>query len=86
MQSNAISMYPVPVKNNLLNIKLNKFYTGDISVKIYNSTGNVVLQTKKQLGSDNLIQLNTSSLSKGFYKVICYSDNVKMGDGNIIIQ
>ena len=85
-QSNAITMYPVPVKNNLLNIKLSKFYEGDVIVNIYNSTGKVALQTKKQLGTDNLIQLNTSSLPKGFYKVICYSNNVKIGDGNIIIQ
>jgi PKD repeat protein len=81
--SNKISMYPVPANNNIT-ITSKSITNKNCVVEVYNSLGLRVMQQNKY-AAGNSFQINTSNLPDGRYKVVIYSNEAKIGDGNFII-
>jgi hypothetical protein len=74
-ESNIMSIYPNPVKEEAL-VKLDsKQLKGDISLKVYDYTGHVVID--EQVVTNNNHRLNMSELPAGIYLIEVASDNLR---------
>ncbi len=67
-----IDIFPNPITNGVVNIKLSNATTNQTNITIIDMLGKVVLKST-EMGSD--IQLNTSSLSSGYYNIIVSNGN-----------
>ncbi len=79
-----IVVYPNPVTNNQFNIALPSNLTGDVTVKMINSIGQTVYQTKTQAQNTIIITPN-STLSQGLY-LVELTNQGKSSIKKIIIQ
>jgi len=75
-----ISLYPNPVIDEL-NIELNTDQSDDITLEVYNYSGQLVYQVSNELNSgSNSMRLDASQFSAGMYFVKISGNNVKLDE------
>jgi hypothetical protein len=71
----AVVVYPVP-NNGMFSIRLNSDLYSSMSIRIFNSTGQLIKsQEATGLGYGSVIPVNISYVPKGVYQVYMYSDD-----------
>ncbi|WP_298238221.1 T9SS type A sorting domain-containing protein [uncultured Algibacter sp.] len=70
---NSFAIFPNPA-SNIVNFKFDNNYSGNISLKIYDLAGKLVLSSKKEI-HNRRIQVNISNLLSGLYIVKVVNDN-----------
>lgn len=85
--SNAINVYPNPVKDNL-NVDFSKLNEAGIAkIQIYNSVGQIVYSFTGEIPSEKLLEINVKQLTGGIYWLKCISGNAEHSlSQKIIIQ
>lgn len=74
-----VSIYPNPVRNNLL-IRINNERKANISIKITGMDGNIIRTLKYTVSEGSMIKnINVSSLSKGSYFLLVSSETEQAG-------
>lgn len=82
--SPSFDVYPNPVQRGVpLKIQLNK-YSSNIEIRMYNLLGQLV--SSQQAGSGQFFNLNTSSLSNGFYLLQIKSQSLNLTKKVLIIR
>jgi len=82
-----MELYPNPSNGDLHIKTVGDEFTGNVNVVIVDITGKVVFNTSKTIfGSNNIIDVNTSSMSKGIYLVNVRDENGKTAVKKLIIQ
>jgi len=81
----TIETFPNPANNNL-SLNLSKFESeGNITIKLFTSTGKCVFNSKYSSGDSNIARINTSNFSEGLYLLSVESDD-KNAKSKVIIQ
>lgn len=78
----SVDLYPNPVQDKL-NIRMGKEVEGDISVRLYNAGGTLVLESSVEIAPFEPAQLDVSKLQGGSYLVVVKYKNTEV-KGNII--
>lgn len=73
----GIKYYPTVI-DDILNVELSNKLIGTASIKIYSVGGQNVFKYSNKLSSNNKLELNLSSLAKGFYLCNLQTDNASI--------
>lgn len=84
VQKNLIEIYPNPARN-VFNVKIADDFEDKVSVKLYNSKGQLVLNTNASIRNNKSITLNqNSNLASGIY-FLKISDQYKTASSKLLI-
>ena len=88
MLNNAnIELYPNPTNGELHIKTVGDEFAGKVTVSIVDITGKVVYSTTQSIfGSNSIIDVNASNISKGIYLVNVRDENGKLAVKKLIIE
>jgi hypothetical protein len=74
----SLKIFPNPVKERMIFIKLNSFKKGQIKINIFNAVGQLI-QTDSFIhsGSDVVQQISLKNLAKGIYSMVLFNGKIR---------